>query len=277
MRYLTFAPVTELEHFIFEKCSFNQPPISHLSPLQGSDKPSLGSKSTYSEMTRWLQQSQSNIDHLWKKDTALVKALRQYHIASNILEGQTQWKFQKSQILHQVLDVIAVNMESMKRCLDFHDLTPVDQGFRCQDLNLCWLKAVAIKEVTHLTMILILDEDHMHYSDAFRNIFEGGALCKKCFPDRSSGIKMRKGGAAQAIVISAHMHAQTMTMPIATWQPSTSISSGAVGRVLGMSVDTCQRSGNTFSPTTKRALGNDPAHPTERMRVANQNHPQTAS
>ena len=82
-----FAPVTELEHFIFEKCSFNQPPISHPSPLWGLDKPSLGSKSTYSEMTHWLQQSQSNIDHFWKKDMALVKALRQYHIASNILEG----------------------------------------------------------------------------------------------------------------------------------------------------------------------------------------------
>ena len=24
MHYLTFAPVTELEHFIFEKCSFDQ-------------------------------------------------------------------------------------------------------------------------------------------------------------------------------------------------------------------------------------------------------------
>ena len=33
MRYLTFAPVMELEQFIFEKCSFNQPPISHPSPL----------------------------------------------------------------------------------------------------------------------------------------------------------------------------------------------------------------------------------------------------
>ena len=183
MCYLTFAPVTELEHFIFKKCSFNQPPISHPSPLQGLDKPSLGSKSTYSETTHWLQQSQSNIDYFWKKDMALVKDLRQYHIASNILEGQTQWKFQKSWILHQVLDAIAMNMESMKRCLNFHDLMPVDQGFRHQDLNLHRLKAVAIKEVTHLTMILILDEDHMYYSDAVGNIFEGGVLCKKHFPN----------------------------------------------------------------------------------------------
>ena len=121
MHYLTFALVMELEHLIFKKCSFDQPPISHPSPLWGLDKPSLGSKSTYSEMTHWLQQSQSNIDHFWKKDTALVKALRQYHVASNVLEGCTQWKFQKSQILHQVLDVIAMNMESTKRCLDFCD------------------------------------------------------------------------------------------------------------------------------------------------------------
>ena len=129
MCYLMFTPVTELEQFIFEKCSFNQPPISHPSPLQASNKPSLSSKSTYSETTHWLQQSQTNINHFWKKDTALVKALRQYHFSSNVLEGQTQWKFQKSRILHKVLDVIAMNMESTKRCLDFCDSTPVDQEF----------------------------------------------------------------------------------------------------------------------------------------------------
>ena len=136
MCYLTFALVSELEQFIFEKCSFNQPPISHPSPLQASDKPSPSSKSTYSETTHWLQQSQKNIDHFWKKDTALVKALRQYHFTSDVLEDQTQWKFQKSWILHKVLDVIAVNMESMGRCLDFCDSTPMDQEFWCQDPNL---------------------------------------------------------------------------------------------------------------------------------------------
>ena len=206
MHYLTFAPVTELEHLIFEKCSFDQPPISHPSPLWGSDKPSPGSKSTYSEMTHWLQQSQSNIDHFWKKDTALVKALRQYHVTSHILEGHTQWKFQKSWILHWVLDVIAMNMESTKRCLDFCNLMPVDQGFRHQDLNLHQLKAVAVKEVMHLTMILMLDKDHTHYNDTFGNIFEGGTLCKKHFPDGSGGIQTRKGGAAHAIVCCFCLH-----------------------------------------------------------------------
>ena len=129
MCYLTFTLVTALDQFIFEKCSFYQPPISHLSPLWASDKPSLSSKSTYSETTHWLQQSQNNINHFWKKDMALVKALRQYHFTSNILEGQTKWKFQKSRILHKVLDVIAVNMESTKRCLDFCDSMPMDQEF----------------------------------------------------------------------------------------------------------------------------------------------------
>ena len=33
MCYLMFAPVSELELVIFEKCSFNQPPLSHPSPL----------------------------------------------------------------------------------------------------------------------------------------------------------------------------------------------------------------------------------------------------
>ena len=66
---------------------------------------------------------------------------------------------------------------------------------------------MAIKEVTHLTMILILDEDHTHYSDAFGNIFEGGALCKKHFPNGSKGIKMRKGGATWAIVCHFCPHA----------------------------------------------------------------------
>ena len=206
MCYLTFAPVMKLEQSIFEKCSFDQPPMSCPSPLWGSDKPSLGSKSTYSKTTHWLQQSQSNIDHFWKEDMALVKALRQYHFASNILKGHTQWKFQKSQILHCILDVIALHMEDSKRCLDFCDLMPIDQAFRHHDLNLHHLKAVTVKEVTHLTMILVLNKGHTHYSDAFRNIFEENTLCKRHFPDGLDGIKTSKGGAPHAIVTSAPMH-----------------------------------------------------------------------
>ena len=57
-----------------------------------------------------------------------------------------------------------------------------------------------VKEVEHLTMVLVLDEDHTHYSEAFGNIFESGALCKKWFPKGSDGIKTKKGGPAQAIV-----------------------------------------------------------------------------
>ena len=57
-----------------------------------------------------------------------------------------------------------------------------------------------VKEVTHLTMILVLDKDHTHYRHAFRNIFKEDTLHKKHFPDGPDGIKMRKGGAAHAIV-----------------------------------------------------------------------------
>ena len=207
MQYLTFAPVSELEMVIFEKCSFNQPPLSHPSPLRALDKPSPSSKTTYSKTTCWLQQSQKNVDHFWKKDTALVKALRQYHFASGVLEGRTQWKFQKSWILHKVLDVIALNMESTGRCLDFHDSMPVDQEFWRRDMNLRRLKAIAVKEVEHLTMVLVVDEDHTHYSDAFGNIFESGTLSKKRFPEGSDGIKMKKGGPTRAIVCHFCPHA----------------------------------------------------------------------
>ena len=151
-------------------------------------------------MTHWLQQSQNNINHFWKKDTALVKALWQYHFTFNVLEGCTQWKFQKSQILHHVLDIIALHMEDMKRCLDFHNLMPVDQGFRHHDPNLHRLKAVAVREVMHLTMILMLDKDHTHYRDAFGNIFEGDALHKKHFANGPDGIKTRWRGATHTIV-----------------------------------------------------------------------------
>ena len=44
-------------------------------------------------------------------------------------------------------------------------------------------------------MVLVLDEDHMHYSNAFGNIFESGALSKKRFPEGSDSIKTKKGGA----------------------------------------------------------------------------------
>ena len=136
-----------------------------------------------------------------------MKALRQYHFTSNVLEGQTQWKFQKSWILHKVLDGIAMNMESMGRCLDFHDLMPMDQKFWHQDLNLRHLKAIVVKEVAHLTMVLVLDEGHMHYSDTFGNIFESSALCKKQFPEGLDSIKTKKGGPAQAIMCHFCQHA----------------------------------------------------------------------
>ena len=69
-------------------------------------------------------------------------------------------------------------MEDSKRCLDFHNSMPIDQTFRHHDSNLHCLKAVGVKEVTHLTMVM-LDENHMHYSNAFGNIFKEDTLHKK--------------------------------------------------------------------------------------------------
>ena len=74
IHYLMFTPMTDLEQELFKKCSFDQPPILYPSPLRALDKPSPGSKSTYSNATHWLQKSMSNIDHFWKDNTALVKA-----------------------------------------------------------------------------------------------------------------------------------------------------------------------------------------------------------
>ena len=48
-------------------------------------------------------------------------------------------------------------------------------------------------------MVLVLDKDHTHYSDAFRDIFESGALSKKQFPEGSDSIKMKKGGPATCL------------------------------------------------------------------------------
>ena len=96
--------------------------------------------------------------------------------------------------------MIALHMEDSKRCLDFRDSMPIDQAFRHHDLNLHCLKAVAVKEVTHLTMILTLNKDLTHYSNAFGNIFKENALHKRHFLDGLDGIKMSKGGATHTIV-----------------------------------------------------------------------------
>ena len=64
-----------------------------------------------------------------------------------------------------------------------------------------------MKEVAHLTMVLVLDKDHTHYSNTFRNIFESGALCKKQFPEELGSIKTKKGGPTQAIVCHFCPHA----------------------------------------------------------------------
>ena len=63
-----------------------------------------------------------------------------------------------------------------------------------------------VKEVEHLTMVLVLDKDHTHYSDTFGNIFESGALSKKWFPKGSDGIKTKRGRPTQAIMCHFCLH-----------------------------------------------------------------------
>ena len=60
--------------------------------------------------------------------------------------------------------------------------------------------SITWKEVEHLMMVIMLDEDHTHYSDAFGNIFEEDTLRKKQFLDGPKEVTMSKGGAAHAIV-----------------------------------------------------------------------------
>ena len=61
-----------------------------------------------------------------------------------------------------MLDVIAIHLDGMNRCLDFCSTTPVDQGFRHCDLNLHCLKATGVKEVKYLTMVIVLDMKITH-------------------------------------------------------------------------------------------------------------------
>ena len=177
-----------------------------------------------------------------------------------------------------MLDVIALHMEDMKRCLDFCDSMPVDQNFRCCDPNLCCLKAVAVKEVMHLTMILMLDKDHTHYSDAFRNIFEGDTLHKKHFPDGLDGIKMRKGGATHTIVCHfcpyacsnddyTYCHLAAMHLNL---QWGCGICFGFMNRYLSKIREHVQSH-------HQKSSRSDPAHLARRMRMRDQDLPQMVS
>ena len=76
-------------------------------------------------------------------------------------------------------------------------------------------------------------------------------------------------------LLPAHLF-QMMIMPIVTWGLSILTFSGGVGHVMDMLVGIYQKLGNTFSPTTRRALGSDPAFHARRVTVGNLTHPQTA-
>ena len=63
-------------------------------------------------------------------------------------------------------------------------------------------------------------------------------------------------------------------MPIITWWLSILTFSGGVGHVMDMLAGIYQKLGNTFSPTTRRALESDPTHHTRRVTAGNLTHPQ---
>ena len=165
------------------------------------------SKSTYSKNHPLAPTEPEEHRPLLEKGHGPGESSKAVSLCFQYVRGLDPVEVPKSQILHKVLDVIALNMESTGRCLDFHDLMPMDQEFRCQDPNLRCLKAIVVKEVEHLTMVLVLDEDHTHYSNAFGNIFKSGALSKKQFPKGSDGIKTKRGGPAQAIMCHFCLHA----------------------------------------------------------------------
>ena len=118
----------------------------------------------------------------------------------------------------------------------------------------------------------------MHYSDAFRNIFKGGALCKRHFPSRSSGIKMRKGGAAWAIVCHFCPHACSN-------DNYAYCHLAAIHLNIQWGCGTChahqwipvKNQGTHSVPLQKRAPGSSPTHHAGKMMVADQTHPQTVS
>ena len=91
-----------------------------------------------------------------------------------------------------------------------------------------------VKEVAHLTMVLVLDEDHTHYSNAFGNLFESGALCKKWFPEGSDGIKTKKGPPEPSCATFVCMPVRMMITPIVTWQLSIITFNGGAEHVMAM-------------------------------------------
>ena len=86
--------------------------------------------------------SRKNLDKYWDQDTVFIKTLRQYLFGWGILEGNTQWSFQHSHILHKVLDVITLTL-LVQQCLDYHTNALEDQSKRMWDSNLKKLKQMA--------------------------------------------------------------------------------------------------------------------------------------
>ena len=94
-----------------------------------------------------------------------------------------------------MLDVIALIMP-VEQCLDYCTDAPMDQSFRRKDPNLQKLKKAAQHKRDHLTMVIVLDEEHFNHRDAFGGVFKGDTLTKKKF----TSLKTSHGKEASAIV-----------------------------------------------------------------------------
>ena len=134
-----------------------------------------------------------------------------------------------------------------------------------------------VKEVEHLTMVLVLDEDHTHYSDAFGNIFESSALSKKRFPEGSDSIKTKKGGPAR--VIMCHFCPHACSNDDYAYRHLAAIHLNIQWGVRNMlwirEQVSVENKGGTFSLIRRGAPKSSPAHHVKRLTADIPTHPRT--
>ena len=109
----------------------------------------------------------------------------------------------------------------MEWCLDYCTNALKDQLLKRKDANLKKLKKAAKHICDHLTMVIILDDDHPDYQGTFGGIFEADTLTKRKF----TLIKTSHGKGHQPLCVH---FAPLPTPTMATWL-CTSTSSGGAG------------------------------------------------